>query len=107
MNFTVIAYTNPAATASSIATIDCGTNKCVPGDSGITSWGPGAAASAVTCKPADGYKCDKPKFKLNRALINLPMINQTADVIHQSVDLGECKMVSDPIEGEILYLPRE
>ena len=102
-NFTVKDYTNPSASANSMAVIDCGESACYgPGGSVI---GPGAAASSKPCKPSEAYECKSPKFLLNLAAITLPGINQTADKIKDAVDSGQCKIIADPTEGEILYLP--
>lgn len=88
-NFTVYDYTNPVASANASAFIDCGKSTC----------------HHSTCSVADGYSCAHPKFNLRRNLITLPIINQTADVVFDSVNSGECKIVSDPIEGEMMYTP--
>ena len=78
-NFTLYDYKNPAASANSPAVVDCGKSG----------------------------KCTSPTFKLNRTLIELPIIQQNADVTHTQVASGECKIVSDPVEGELLYPPTQ
>ena len=55
------------------------------------------------CSVSKGYQCSKPIFKLNRSLITLPILNMKADAGYAQVNSGECKIVSDPVEGEILY----
>ena len=74
-----------------------------PSDNPVADYN--AEPAQIPCAVSDAYKCTHPTFKLNRALINLPIINLTADTAYIQVESGECKIVSDPIEGEVLYPP--
>ena len=94
-NFTVYDYTNPTASANSIAIIDCGKSMCPdPSSNPVAEYN--AEPAMIPCAVSDAYKCTKPTFRLNRTLINLPIINLTADAAHSQVESGECKIVSDP-----------
>ena len=105
-NFTVYDYTNPAASANAPAIIDCGQSMCPdPSTNPVTTWN--AEPAQIPCAVSDAYKCTHPKFRLNRALITLPIINQTANNTYSQVQSGKCKIVSDPIEGEVLYPPAQ
>ena len=102
--FHVIDHSKQNDGASSYATIDCGaTRSCLPPGGPVE--GPGAAASEVMCAPADAYACRTPKFNIKRNLVTLPTINQTADVVFNSVNAGTCKLIADPSEGLFLYPP--
>ena len=106
-NFTVYDYTNPNASANALAVIDCGTALCTdPNSNPVTMYN--AEPAQITCAVTDpAYKCPKPKFKLNRNLITLPVLNQKADVVFDKIESGDCKIVSDPVEGEVIYPPTE
>lgn len=99
-NFTVYDWTNPSATANSIAVIKCDKAMCYA--NGATA-GPGGAASAKPCPATSAALCRNPIYELNMALINLPVLNQTADKIYDQIESGECKIVADPTEGEMFY----
>ena len=106
-SFAIYDYTNPSATEKAVAIIDCGDPKsCLDSDSNpVTTWN--NEPDKISCAPSVGYTCDKPVFKINRDLITLPGINQGAADTYNQVNSGECKIVSNPVEGEILYPPVE
>jgi hypothetical protein len=52
--------------------------------------------------PSKGYPCHKSGFSIQRPLINIPVINQTADKVYSRVipaPGGDCKLLSDPSGG--------
>ena len=106
-SFAIFDHTNPSATANAVAIIDCGdpTSCSDPDSNPVTTWN--NEPERISCAPSVGYTCDKPVFKINRDLITLPGINQGATETYNQVNSGECKIVSDPVEGEILYPPIE
>ena len=102
-NFTVYDYTNPSASANAIAVIDCGKASCSDPNDNVVTEENNEPAQIPCSVSSEGYKCSKPQFKLNRSIVTLPVINQKADAVHSQVESGDCKIVSDPIEGEVLY----
>ena len=104
-NFTVKDYTNPAATANSLAVIDCGKGHCF--NKGFTPVGPGALQAEIPCHPSMPYDCSNPKFTFNLTLASLPTLNQRAEQVSHLVNTGECKIVSNPVEGQSYSIPAE
>lgn len=71
--------------ADQIATIECNNKK-------------GEANAYGGWSGDDPTKCNHPTFQLNRALITLPMINQTADLVYNRIipnPGGDCKLIND------------
>ena len=49
--------------------------------------------------PESGYNCGSPKFSLNRTLITIPQIDDTANNVYNRIvpnPGGDCKLISDP-----------
>ena len=68
-----------------IATIDCGNTK-------------GHSNAFGGYDGDDPTKCNNPSFHLNRALITLPIINQTADKVYDRIipnPGGDCKLINN------------
>lgn len=100
-SFVVKDYSTAKSSANATAVIDCGSSECLP--SSDRNLDLHASVQGPLCPPSKGYDCSKPTFSLNRTLITLPIIDQNANDVYNSVNAGECKIVSDPIEGQVLY----
>ena len=64
----------------------------------ITCRPPTHVCTRFNCPPVDKSLCGKATFALNRPLITLPLLNQTADKIYQRLipnPGGDCKLIND------------
>ena len=85
--FYIVDSSKPGDGADRIATITCQQQR-----SGCTRF---------SCPGADPSVCGKATFKLNRPLITLPVLNQTADKIYDRIipkPHGDCKLINDMSE---------
>ena len=94
------------------AAIDCGSYRIPPsGRSGVgrRAGGPALVNTTGSSKIIDpmqpvsmGYPCHNATFSIQRPLINVPVINETADKVYSQIipaPGGDCKLLSDPSGG--------
>ena len=68
----------------------------------ITCKPPTVGCGRFSCPPADKTVCASATFGLNRSLITIPVLNQTADKIYDRIipkPHGDCKLIND-ISGQ-------
>ena len=85
--FYIVDSSKPGDGADKIATISCQAQR-----SGCTRF---------ACPGAERGVCGKATFKLNRPLVTIPVLNQTADKIYDRIipkPHGDCKLINDMSE---------